>query len=82
MGAVQVNSDEFIEKLEKTKSKLWEFDKKIFRFLLALSGSFISYGIMLWIYLYVYDVYGWHRTLIAIGVGVIAFSLRGKVKNA
>ena len=77
-----MNSDEFIETAEKLKLRLWEFDKKIFRSLLALSGSFISYGIMLWIYLYVYDLYGWERTLIALGVGVIAFSLRGKVKNA
>jgi len=77
-----MNSDEFIEKAEKLKNVFWKMEKKILRSLLALVGSFISYGIALYIYLWVYDVYGWERTLICIGVGFIVFSLRGKVKNA
>ena len=77
-----MNSDEFLEKAEKLKSIMWKMEKKILRSLTSLFGSFISYGIALYVYLWVYDVYGWERTLIAIGVGFIVFSLRSKVSNA
>lgn len=77
-----MDSDEFIEKAEKLKSQFWNMEKKILRSLGSLFASFISYGIALYIYLWVYDVYGWERTLICIGVGFIVFSLRSKVNNA
>jgi len=77
-----MNSDEFLEKAEKLKSRLWKVEKKLLRAFSSLATSFISYGIALYVYLWVYDVYGWERTLIAIGVGFIVFSLRSKVNNA
>jgi len=77
-----MNSDEFLEKAELIKNKLWKVEKKLIRALTSLAGSFISYGIALYVYLWVYDNYGWERTLIAIGVGFIVFSLRSRVNNA
>ena len=77
-----MNSDEFLEKAEKLKSRMWKMEKKLLRVLGSLAVSFVSYGIALFVYLWVYDVYGWERTLICIGVGFIVFSLRGKVQSA
>lgn len=76
-----MNSDELIEKLEKTKSILWKFEKRLLLSMKNLFVSLISYLFALWVYLWIYDNYGWERTLIAIGVGFIVFSLRERVGN-
>jgi hypothetical protein len=76
-----MNGDELIEKLEKTKSVLWKFEKRLLVSMKNLFVSLISYLFALWIYFWIYDNHGWERTLIAIGVGFIVFSLRERVSN-
>ena len=77
-----MNSDEFIEKAEKYQAFFKKLFFKMLRINASLFASMVAYGIALFVYLWVYDVYGWERTLICIGVGFIVFSLRSKVKNA
>lgn len=77
-----MDAEEWIEKLEGYKKYLWRFEKKLLRTLGSLATGIISYLIALWIYLWIYDVYGWERTLIAIGVGFIVFTMKERVRNA
>jgi len=77
-----MDAEEWVIKLEKYKGHLWKFEKKLLKALGSLAGGIISYLLALWVYLWIYDVYGWERTLIAIGVGFIVFSLRERVKSA
>jgi hypothetical protein len=76
-----MNSNEFVEKSEKLIKVLWKFEKKLLLSLKNLFVSGASYLFALWIYLWIYDNYGFERTLIAIGVGFIIFSLRERVAN-
>ena len=76
-----MNSNEFIEVAEKYQDQFKKLFFKMLRINASLFTSMVSYGIALYIYLWVYDVYGWERTLICIGVGFIVFNLRSKVQN-
>jgi len=73
--------DKIVADLEKFQAKGWAFEKKLFGSLKSLFIGAVEYLIALYIYLWIYDVYGWERTLIALGVGFIVFSLRERVKN-
>jgi len=76
-----MNSDQFIEVAEQYQEKFKKLFFKMLRINVSLFSSMIQYMIALYIYLWVYDVYGWERTLICIGVGFIVFSLRSKVSD-
>ena len=76
-----MNSDQFIEVAEQYQEKFKKLFFKMLRINATLFSSMIQYMIALYIYLWVYDVYGWERTLICIGVGFIVFSLRSKVSD-
>lgn len=70
------------ERIKKLQNQIWKFEKRLIKMLFVLFTNAISYLIALWVYLWIYDVYGWERTLIALGVGVIIFNLRSNVSHA
>lgn len=74
-----MNSDDFIEKAEKVKAKMWKVERKLLKAISTLFTNMISYLIAIWIYWWVYDNYGFEKTIIMVGVGFIVFSLRQKV---
>ena len=74
-----------LDKLEKDlltiQAKLFFIWKKQLTFTWVLFKAVAWYLFTLWVYLGIYDSFGWERTLIALGVGFIVFSLRNNVKS-
>lgn len=70
------------EKLDDDFKNLIEIYKKLLKKLWGFGSVFvinvIIYMVVLWIYLSIYDNYGWERTVISLAVGVIVFSIKKK----
>ena len=65
-----------IEKFaDNYKKKLWVQEKKLLIFFKMLFFSILKYMFMAWIYLGVYAMFGWERTLIVMFVGIMIFNL-------
>ena len=68
-----------VNDLEKIQSELMKREKQLIGFLWVLFKNIVAYLFTLWIYLGIYDAFGWERTLIALGVGVILFGIKNNI---
>lgn len=71
--------DKLINNLEKTKNNLWKVEKKILGFLKNILVAGLEFAFMTWVFLWVYDTFGWQKTLMTLGIGVIIFGLRNRI---
>lgn len=71
--------EKLVADMEKTKNKLWKIEKKFLGFFKGLIVAGAEYAFMAWIFLWIYDTYGWEKTVITLAIGVILFGLRQRL---
>jgi len=65
-----------VEKIEKFNKGLMKVEWKLLSGIKSLATSLITYGILLYVMIYVWDYWGWERVVLILGCGVILYGLK------